>query len=139
MRIFLDQIDKKILTILKNNSRTSFTKIAKELDLSEGAIRKRIKYLVERGIIEKFTIEANEMLYPVKAITLVKVNVKASIDKIVESIKKFEGISNVYPITGAYDILVELSVESNAELQRKITSIRNLKGVVSTLTMSVLK
>jgi Lrp/AsnC family transcriptional regulator of lysine biosynthesis len=139
MRIFLDEIDKKILTILKNNSRTSFTKIAKELDLSEGAIRKRIKYLVERRIIEKFTIEANEMLYPVKAITLVKVNVKASIDKIVESIKKLEGINDVYPITGAYDILVELSVESNAELQRKITLIRNLKGVVSTLTMSVLK
>jgi Lrp/AsnC family transcriptional regulator for asnA, asnC and gidA len=139
MKFFLDEIDKKILTILKNNSRTSFTKIAKELDLSEGAIRKRIKSLVERKIIEKFTIEANEMLYPVKAITLVKVNVKASIDKIVESIKKLEGISNVYPITGAYDILVELSVESNAELQRKITSIRNLKGVVSTLTMSVLK
>ncbi|MCD6223102.1 MAG: AsnC family transcriptional regulator, partial [Thermoplasmata archaeon] len=43
----IDEIDKKILEILSNNARTPYTQIAKDVGLSEGAIRKRVAAMEE--------------------------------------------------------------------------------------------
>ncbi|MFX1555037.1 MAG: AsnC family transcriptional regulator, partial [Promethearchaeota archaeon] len=56
----LDEIDQKIIDLLKKDSRTSFVKIAEEVGLSETAVRKRIKNLQDSFIIKRFTIEVDE-------------------------------------------------------------------------------
>jgi len=48
----LDELDKKIIKILLKNARTSFTEIARALNVSEATIRKRIKKLEEKGVIK---------------------------------------------------------------------------------------
>ena len=55
----MDQIDEKILSILREDSRTSFVEIAKVVNLSEAAIRRRVANLLKAGVISKFTIETN--------------------------------------------------------------------------------
>ena len=45
--------DFKILEMLRENSRTSFVQIGKEIGVSEAAIRKRVKKLQERGILRR--------------------------------------------------------------------------------------
>ena len=56
-----DKIDEKILDYLKNDSRESFVEIGKKLKLSESAVRRRVKNLVDGKVIERFTIEMGEM------------------------------------------------------------------------------
>ena len=51
-----DKIDEKILEFLKNDSRESFVEIGKKLKLSESAVRRRVKNLVDGGVIERFTL-----------------------------------------------------------------------------------
>ncbi|MFX1311466.1 MAG: Lrp/AsnC family transcriptional regulator, partial [Promethearchaeota archaeon] len=53
----LDVIDLKILEELKNNSRISFNEISQKINKTEATVRRRVKKLVEDGIIKHFTIE----------------------------------------------------------------------------------
>ncbi|MGB8027917.1 MAG: AsnC family transcriptional regulator, partial [Nitrososphaeraceae archaeon] len=54
-----NEFDQRILEILRVDSRKSFVDIGKELGLSESAIRRRIKNLIDNGTISRFTIEEN--------------------------------------------------------------------------------
>ena len=65
----MDEIDVKILKILKEDSRTKYVKIAKTVGLTEGAVRRRIRNLINRGIIKRFTIETT---VEVEGIVLIK-------------------------------------------------------------------
>jgi len=57
MVVRLDDIDYKILEILRKNGRASYTEIAKAVGLSEAAVRKRVNSMAKRGIIRRFSIE----------------------------------------------------------------------------------
>ncbi|MDT7890758.1 MAG: AsnC family transcriptional regulator, partial [Candidatus Nanopusillus sp.] len=67
-RSYVDDIDNKIIKILLNNSRISNTKIARLLNISEASVRKRIKKIMEIGIIKKFTVELNYNLLGYKRV-----------------------------------------------------------------------
>ncbi|MFO8110026.1 MAG: AsnC family transcriptional regulator, partial [Thermoplasmata archaeon] len=53
----MDDVDKKILEILKSDSRAHYVDIASKVGLTEGAVRRRVTKLKENGIIKRFTIE----------------------------------------------------------------------------------
>lgn len=54
--LILDQIDKKIIKLLQENARISITTLSQQLHLSRPSINERINRLVEKGIIQNFTI-----------------------------------------------------------------------------------
>ena len=58
--MYKDKIDEKIIGYLKDDSRESFVDIGKKLKLSESAVRRRVKNLVDSKTISKFTIEIGE-------------------------------------------------------------------------------
>ena len=55
-----DKTDDKIIGFLRDDARESFVEIGKKLKLSESAVRRRVKNLVDSGVIEKFTVEMGE-------------------------------------------------------------------------------
>ncbi len=138
MDFVLDEKDKRILAILKDDARKSFTDVATKMNLSEGAVRKRVKSLVKNKIIRRFTIEASEELYPVRSIVMIKLSPKAPFNKILEYIKKMSGLYAVHPITGNFDIFVDIGSTNTSDLQGKMIHLRNQRGVASTLTMEIL-
>lgn len=133
-----DEKAKRMLTILKENSRASFTDIAQDLGLTEGAIRKRMKSLVENNIIEKFTIEAKEFVYPVRAILMVKVGGKSTGKDLIEKIRGIDGVRSAHAVTGGYDLFVDMHASTTNELHEKIGQIKSQKGVSSAVSMTIL-
>ena len=55
----MDPTDAKIIKILQADSRKAFVEIGNEIGLSESAVRRRVKNLIRREIIKKFTVEIN--------------------------------------------------------------------------------
>ena len=53
----LDEKDYKIVELLRRDARTTNSAIAKQVDLTEGAVRNRIGRLVRSDVIRRFTIE----------------------------------------------------------------------------------
>ena len=58
----LDDIDLKIIYALMENSRLSFSELAKSLGISRPTIKKRVEELVKSGVIEKFTVKVSERI-----------------------------------------------------------------------------
>ena len=134
----LDEKDKAILEILKRDARKSFIEIAEELGISEAAVRRRVKSLVERGVIKAFTIEV-ERGYHVKALTFISVDPSTPTERVIEKLAQLRGIETIYEITGEYDIVTLIAVPDMQELNRCIEQIRNIHGVRETNTAIVLK
>lgn len=134
----MDKIDQQIIDVLKENSRLTYSAIGKKIGLSEVAIRKRIKNLISNGVIKKFTVEIN-MSQRANAIVLISVNPSVSTSFISEKLCKIEGVKDVHEITGQYDIFVNVSAPSIAEVNRCVDEIRSVEGVVNTNTMIILK
>jgi DNA-binding Lrp family transcriptional regulator len=53
----MDDIDREIIRILKDDGRATYSEMGKRIGLSEGAVRKRIKALIDSGVIRRFTIK----------------------------------------------------------------------------------
>jgi DNA-binding Lrp family transcriptional regulator len=136
--MYKDKIDERIIGYLKEDSRESFVDIGKKLKLSESAVRRRVKNLVDSKTISKFTIELGEDNVT-SAIVLVSVDSATDTSKVSLKLAKLDGVKTVYEITGQYDITTIMSASSIAEINNSIDALRKITGVVDTNTVIILK
>ncbi|AWR97370.1 winged helix-turn-helix transcriptional regulator [Acidianus sulfidivorans JP7] len=134
----IDSNDLKILEALKRNARTPYTLIAKDLKISEAAVRKRIEKLIRLGIIKRFTIDY-ELENEIKAIVMIKSTPQISTPEISKKIVKIQGIETVYETTGDYDIIALVRGINIAEINKTIDEIRSVQGVVGTTSTIILR
>ena len=132
----MDDIDKKIIGTMKEDARTPFLRIAKELKVTEGTIRKRVGKLVADGTIRRFTIDLKS-----GATALVEVTTSSEVPtkKIVDTIMAKKGIEKIYEVAGRYTLLVMMKADSLLEINDLVESIRAVRGVIQTETRPVLK
>jgi DNA-binding Lrp family transcriptional regulator len=133
----MDEIDKKIIQILKQDGRASYSEIGKKVGLSEGAVRIRIKKLMESGVIKKFTIETG-LSGGAEALSLISVSPSIPTSKISAMLRETPNIKEVYEVTGEYDIAVIISAADIAQVNECVEKIRKIEGVLNTNTMIVL-
>ena len=138
MSNLLDPIDEKIISILKINSRQPFVEIAKEIGLSESAIRRRVKNLMDTKIIKRFTLELDNK-NRTSAITLISVTSTSDTSTVSTALMSLNGVEVIYEITGQYDIAAIISSSSVAEINRCIDDVRRIEGVSDTNTVIVLR
>ncbi len=106
----IDERDKKIIEILKENSRAPYNEIAKIIGISDVGVKKRIEKLVDNGIIKKFTIDV-DLKKPYKILLLLKGEPK---------IKK-----GFQKIVGEYDYFGIFEFDSFEDYQKFVKKIEN--------------
>ena len=134
----MDKIDQQIIKVLKDNSRLPYGAIGKKVDLSEAAVRKRIKNLIATGIIKKFTIEVN-VSESANAIVLISLSPSTSSSEISKKLCEIDGIVDIHEVTGQYDIFVNITAHNIVEVNKCIDEIRGIDGITNTNTMIILK
>lgn len=136
----LDEVDLKILRLLQENARTPFSRIARQIGVSEGTVHMRVKKLKKIGVLRGFQalVDPLSIGKAFTAITLIKAD-PARHAEILEKLKSMPDIYEVYDVTGEYDAVVKLRSESKEGLASIIDSIGQIAGVYATLTMVVLK
>ena len=134
----MDETDREIIKILKNDGRATYSNIGKKVGLSEGAVRKRIKALIDSGIIRRFTVKVG-LTEGAEAITLLSVSPSFPTSDVSKILKKLPNVETVYEITGQYDIAVIISGLNITEVDECLEKIRRLDGVVNTNTMIILR
>ncbi|MDO8537811.1 MAG: Lrp/AsnC family transcriptional regulator [archaeon] len=133
----MDKIDEKIVEMLKANARVPFTDIGKKTGLSEGAVRYRIKSLVDSRIIKKFTIELGEA--EIKALICVKSVYKTDMKKLASEILNIHGVERISETSGEFDMIISVFADSTQKLNKAIDSIRTVNGVISTNSYLILQ
>ena len=126
----MDETDAKILNLLRDNARMKNTEIARQVSLTERAVRARIEKLVREGVIRKFTIETSQV--GVEGIVLIDTQV----DKTISVKDKARSMSDsVFECSGDYDIAMRLRADTLDDLNRRVDEIRKLPGVNRTSTL----
>jgi DNA-binding Lrp family transcriptional regulator len=127
----IDEKDKLILDLLRENSRMSNTELSKHLQMTEGAIRSRIKRLLERGAIKKFTIESSAES---QSYAVLMAKAKTGTKRMMKEITSRKIHFDAYEISGEYDGCIILCGSTIEEIDKKIDIIRKLPSVSETRT-----
>jgi DNA-binding Lrp family transcriptional regulator len=134
----MDEVDKKIIKILKDDARAGFGEIGNKVNLSEGAIRKRIKTLSDEGIIRKFTVKIG-VTEGAEAIILLATNPAHPTHEVSKLIQAIPNVETIYEVTGEYDIVAVIGGMNVAEVNECIEKIRRVEGIMKTNTMIILR
>lgn len=136
----IDQIDKKIINMLLNNARTSYSDMAKEVDLSSPSVIERVKKLENLGIIKSYTANINYKAigYDILAFIGISLDSAQSISDFESTIKDFdEDLIECHHVTGDFTMIAKVITKNTDSLSNLIKKIRTIKGVQKTNTILV--
>lgn len=129
----IDDLDLTILSELSEDAAISVPKLSKKIKVNPSVVYSRIKRLIKRKLIERFTIVVNdhELGYGVKALTGINMDSKQR-DNVIEELFKISGVREIAEVTGRFDILVTMYAKSLDEMHRIISDkIGRIDGVLS--------
>lgn len=127
----LDDRDMKIIEILRQDARISFTEIAKRLGVSEATVRKRVAALESAGVIEKYSVNVNPVKMGYSTVALVGINTSPDMFlSVAEKLTELEEVRFVATSTGDHMIMVEVWARDGKELSSLLSKkIGKLGGV----------
>lgn len=120
----------ELLRILRENARTPFLRIAKQLGVTETAVRKRVRRLEEEGIIVRYTVEVDfkKLGYEVHAFIGIDTKPETLIDTI-KSLKGLEEVVSLYSTSGDHMLIAECLFKSGSDLVKFIDKLNSMSGV----------
>lgn len=133
----IDNLDKRIIDILRKDSRCPFVEIAEQLGVSEGTVRSRVHRMSDDGIIRGFTIKTSSK--NVKALVEIRIDVNTDTEEIAKELAGYDGVTEVFEVTGDQDIIAIVDVESSTRLNEIIEKVRHYDNILSTRTRLILK
>ena len=139
----IDLIDLKILEELKSNSRISFNDISKKIDKTEATVRRRVKKLLDEGIIQRFTVEYNiDTKQKVSATVKIIPDFK-EIKRILRDLSDLNEISNIWRLSGDCGLLLKVDIPSieefNPLIEEKISQIQGIKIIETCFITDIIK
>ncbi|MBE6356687.1 MAG: Lrp/AsnC family transcriptional regulator [Lentisphaerae bacterium] len=140
----MDETDRKILNILKNNSRTSNQEIARQINLAPSAALKRLRRLEDSGIITGYTtrIAHNNIDLSMNVLISVVTSESAGAIAIGKKLAALPEICDVFDVAGNISYIVRAVVKDTENLNQLIIKMGQIPGVMrtqTTLIMNVLK
>lgn len=114
MKIKLDELDKKILSLLQENARWTYKEIAQKINLSLTPVHDRIKRLEGEGVIEKYVgiLNKNKLgmgLTVYSQVTIIRQTKEVS-EIFDEAIKKLPEVVECNFVSGSFDYLLKIVV-----------------------------
>lgn len=135
----LDKIDHKILSLLLEDGRASFSVIAKEVNLTDVAIKKRVERLKRRGIINVITADLNLKILGFENPIFVQMRSELSKNKdVIKRLKDLDYVMEVYQVLGEYNILARLVVPDLDSAEKFVEMLGNMDGVLDIKTLVVI-
>jgi Lrp/AsnC family transcriptional regulator, regulator for asnA, asnC and gidA len=136
----MDEIDSEIIRALVKNSRMTLSQMSKEINVPDATISNRLKKL-EETVIKHYTLilDLDKLGLNVTAIIIIQTESDKH-ENVELELSKLEEISEVYSVSGEYDILIKVWAPSIEELNKIVNSkIRSVDGVEDLTEMIVME
>ena len=129
----MDEIDQKLLSLLRQDARLTVAALATKLLVSRGTVTNRIRRLEDDGIIVGYTVR----LRPDVQHNEIKAWMSIAVDgnqtrTVIASLLGEPGVATLHDTNGRWDLLAELRAETLQELAKVLERIRLLKGISNT-------
>jgi DNA-binding Lrp family transcriptional regulator len=135
----MDDLDYKMISLLRSDARRPVASVAAELGVSRATIRSRIDRLIENGVIRGFTIAVHDQATRnlVRAVMMIEVEGKAA-GKVAKRLHGYPEIRRLHSTNGHWDFVAELVTSSLGEFEELLNRIRLVDGIKSTETSILL-
>lgn len=134
----INNLDKKILSILSKNARIPFKDVAAECGVSRAAIHQRVQHLIAGGVITGSGFDVNPKSVGYSTCTYVGINLeRGSMYKdVVQQLLTIPEIVECHFTTGSYTMLLKVYARDNEQLMDLLNNkMQMIPGVVSTETL----
>lgn len=133
----LDKLDRQILDILINDTRTAFTDIAKRLDISAGTVHVRVRKMEEAGIITGSTLNLDyrKLGYTFIAYVGIFLRKTSQTKFVIQRINEIPNVIEAHVPTGKYNIFCKIRARNTDHAKRVIYQLDDIEGVYRTETM----
>jgi DNA-binding Lrp family transcriptional regulator len=134
-----DDLDRRLIALLRADSREPAATLARKLRVSRGTVQNRIARLLASGEISGFTVrtrpdmEANR----VRAIMTIAVEGERS-GAVIKALSGLTQVAAVHTTNGRWDLVAELDVETLGAFSATLDVIRQIEGIASTETSILL-
>lgn len=126
----LDELDKKLITILQDDARASASEISRKIGYNENTIRYRIERLKKSGVVKEFTALLNPRMIglPVAAIMMITTE-PHQLKDVFERLAELEETKHILQATGKHDLIVVAHYTDMNAMNDASQKIKSMDGV----------
>lgn len=131
----LDPKDRRLVSMLRADARTSVADLAKQLGVSSATVQNRMKRLEKDAVILGYTLRLSDELErpPVRALISIRTE-SASEARVIANLRGNPHISAVHHTTGRWDLIAEFGTDSLSSFNKIVGDVRLFEGVLGTET-----
>jgi Lrp/AsnC family transcriptional regulator for asnA, asnC and gidA len=134
-QITLDATDERILEALQDDGRRSFREIAREIGVSEGTVRTRVRRLQAAGVLRFLAfVDPSQLGHRVLALVLARVESEHQ-ERVINAATAWPETTYVSSLLGRSDVYMQVICADNDTLWAIVSRLRALPGVLETETM----
>src|SRR5262245_39754214 len=135
----MDEIDRKLIGLLRENARTPVASLAKSLRVARGTVQNRVARLEREGTILGYTVRLRPQVEEQHIRALMTVAVEGNrTEAVIRSLRGDPAVSALHTTNGRWDIVAELRAESLEAFDRVLARIRLVEGISNTETSLLL-
>ncbi|MCI5041080.1 MAG: Lrp/AsnC family transcriptional regulator [Donghicola eburneus] len=134
-----DDLDRKLITLLREDGRAPVSKLATIMGVSRATVQTRIDRLLDSGAVLGFTIRAREDSGPegVRAIMMIEVSGQST-TQVIRALRGIPALHQLHSTNGNWDLVAQLSAESLADFDRVLREVRGIPGITNSETSILL-
>ena len=136
----MDEIDSDIIRSLVKNSRITLSQMSKDINVPDATISNRLKKL-EKDVIKQYTLLLDPLKLGLTVTAIIIIQTESEKPENVEiELSRLEDVSEVYSVSGEYDILIKVWAHDLEELNKIVNNkIRAVDGVEDLTEMIVME
>jgi Lrp/AsnC family leucine-responsive transcriptional regulator len=133
----VEELDRRIVALLADDGRMSFTDLAKATGLSVSAVHQRVRRLQKRGVVRGFTarLDLDEIGLPLTAFISIKPIDPAAPDDAPDRLAHLDAIEACHSVAGEESYILKVRVASPGALEELLQQIRAVANVATRTTV----
>ncbi len=138
--IQIDDMDARILSAMSTDSRRSYADVGSEVGLSTAAVHERVRKLVERGVIRRFSLSVEPQALGLAFTAFVAIRNDGGIHcrEVAPRLREMPEVQELHSVAGEYDFLAKIRTTHARALEDVLYAIKSIPGVARTNSTVVL-
>ncbi|MDG1996858.1 MAG: Lrp/AsnC family transcriptional regulator [Emcibacteraceae bacterium] len=134
-----DQLDRELISLLRNDGRAPLSKLAEILNVSRGTVQNRLDRLINSGTIHGFTVRVRNDYDQgtIRSLMMVEV-VGKSTSQVIKRLRGMPELHALHTTNGSWDLVAEIQTSNLNEFDRVLRDVRMIDGILNSETSILL-
>jgi DNA-binding Lrp family transcriptional regulator len=135
----MDDLDRRLIGLLRDNARTSAASLAKSLKVARGTVQNRLAKLERDGTIAGYTIRLRPKIEEQRIVALTTIAVEGNrSEPVLRALRGDPSIVTLYSTNGRWDLVAEIRTDTLQSFDQVLSRIRRIEGISGTETSLLL-